>query len=407
MVNKPEIRSLTGLRFIAAASIAIAHFTGGPQWTLFGLPLNFAPLGMPLFFTLSGFVIHYVYSDDFAASWGRATADFAVARFSRIYPLFFFLFLYFALFHPLGALLAKNELVLASYMSATASWWYWNIDGTTLAEAPFGLSWSIPTEIFFYLMYAVVLHRIAAIKSLRTCFLSLVLLCIFSYCLLYVVYLTTDKWESLVLSAHPDFISLRADFQNSFYRWLLYISPYFHILEFIGGCLACQLCLIVRRRGIRFLPWQREALCWSGVAWIVIAWCLMFFPQYASVVVPRAFLNFVSFLHMTFLMAPGCLLVITSFGTGNSTLASTLAAPIPRFLGDISYSIYLGHQVTANFIYVPAEFPYPVIGLLMVGVMIIIVATGLHYIIELPAKRFLRRALGRRDIHVAAALPAE
>jgi peptidoglycan/LPS O-acetylase OafA/YrhL len=409
MVEKPEIRSLTGLRFIAAASIAIAHFTSAPQWTLFGLPLNFAPIGMPLFFTLSGFVIHYVYSGDFAASRRNTTVDFAIARFSRIYPLFLFLLVYFALFFPLGALLVKDKLVLASFISATASWWYWNIDGIALGGLPaFDLSWSIPTEMFFYLMYALILYRITAVKSLRICALLLLLLCVLSYCILYIVYSTTDIWEAALVSAYPHFISRQANVENSFWRWLLYISPYFHILEFFGGCLACQLCLIARRQGILVLPWQREALCWSGIAWIVIAWCLMFFPQHASAVFSQEVLGFVSFLHMTFLMAPGCLLLIISLGAGNSVLGWVLSASLPVFLGEISYSIYLGHQVAANFIYVPVGFPQPVIGLVMTGFMIVVTATGLYCVIEIPAKRVLRRVLQGSQVHVmSAAVPAE
>jgi len=52
-------------------------------------------------------------------------------------------------------------------------------------------------------------------------------------------------------------------------------------------------------------------------------------------------------------------------------------------------------------------FFHPLIGLLMAGAMIVIVATGLHHIVELPAKRLLRQVLRRSDIHLALAAPAE
>ena len=51
-------------------------------------------IGMPLFFTLSGFIIHYVYADAFASGWRRAGGEFAIARFSRIYPLYLALLVY-------------------------------------------------------------------------------------------------------------------------------------------------------------------------------------------------------------------------------------------------------------------------------------------------------------------------
>ena len=42
---------------------------------------------MPIFFTLSGFIIHYVYADQFANRQSTAIPNFAESRFSRIYPL--------------------------------------------------------------------------------------------------------------------------------------------------------------------------------------------------------------------------------------------------------------------------------------------------------------------------------
>jgi peptidoglycan/LPS O-acetylase OafA/YrhL len=77
---------LTGLRAIAAFTIVFGH--GYIPWGYV------TALGMPLFFTLSGFIIHYVYCEAFRANWGRAVGDFAVARFSRLYPLYFLLLMY-------------------------------------------------------------------------------------------------------------------------------------------------------------------------------------------------------------------------------------------------------------------------------------------------------------------------
>ena len=60
-----DLDALTGLQFIAASCIVIAHLTAA-GYAPFGWRFDLAPAGMPLFFTLSGFIIHYVYSSDFA-----------------------------------------------------------------------------------------------------------------------------------------------------------------------------------------------------------------------------------------------------------------------------------------------------------------------------------------------------
>src|SRR5260370_292937 len=88
------IPSLTGVRFVAAFTIAAGHIYS---------PVNELTLiGMPLFFTLSGFIIHYVYAAPFAASWRGAAVEFAGARFSRIYPLYFVLLLVALITTPMG-----------------------------------------------------------------------------------------------------------------------------------------------------------------------------------------------------------------------------------------------------------------------------------------------------------------
>src|SRR3974390_1656893 len=62
-----DLPALTGLRFIAACSVAIAHgtvltlkFTSDSYGLLHWLT-SIAGFGMTLFFVLSGFVIHYNY----------------------------------------------------------------------------------------------------------------------------------------------------------------------------------------------------------------------------------------------------------------------------------------------------------------------------------------------------------
>ena len=106
-----NLDALTGLRFIAASCIVIAHLTSG-GYAPFGLRYDFAPAGMPLFFTLSGFIIHYVYWGGFNRSWPVMAREFAIARFSRLYPLFAFFLLYWLLFSPLGKALSDSPWIL-------------------------------------------------------------------------------------------------------------------------------------------------------------------------------------------------------------------------------------------------------------------------------------------------------
>src|SRR5215472_6998590 len=125
-VARPDaIDSLTGLRFIAAICVAATHYVGHADYRVFGAQMDLTPLGMQLFFILSGFVIHYVYSKNFLLGTPYALRNFAAARFSRLYPLFIFFFVYFLLFRDMGHLIADPR-VAWSYLTLTSTWWYWN-----------------------------------------------------------------------------------------------------------------------------------------------------------------------------------------------------------------------------------------------------------------------------------------
>src|SRR5712691_7440959 len=91
-MQRPEIPSLTGLRFYAAALVLWAH-TVTAFFMPAGVPiLGSSPvtgfLGMTLFFVLSGFVIHYNYGESLGSLKARAIYSFVIARFARLYPLF-------------------------------------------------------------------------------------------------------------------------------------------------------------------------------------------------------------------------------------------------------------------------------------------------------------------------------
>jgi peptidoglycan/LPS O-acetylase OafA/YrhL len=385
----PEIPALTGLRFVAAATIVLAHFAIGSGAVLFGLPHAISAVGMPLFFTLSGFIIHYVYAGAFTRDWRGAVPAFAFARFSRLYPLFFALLCFYALGH-LGRLFYAHPGIAVSYASLTGSWWYWVVDGHAMVEERYGISWSISTEVFFYVVYALGLFLIARIRTVRLCAATLVGFCLLAYGMLYVVYVTSPAWEAYVLARHPDFIASATDFQNSFYRWVLYVSPYAHVLEFIAGCLTCQLYLLLRRSGAAARNAGTELAAWLGAAWLIAA--LVLLHEAWSGGHRGDVFAFIGFLHLNFLMAPGCVLLILALALGGSSIGRVLASPVPKYLGDISYSTYLGHPFALSFM-ILVGLGQPVYVLTLGLILVVIGASLLYVAIERPAKAWLRAAV--------------
>jgi peptidoglycan/LPS O-acetylase OafA/YrhL len=141
-----RVPSLDGLRGIAAVAVMFFHFN------IFFLPQARLPfvgrayLAVDLFFLLSGFVMAHVYGRLLTVSWRAHWAEYARARFARIYPLFavttLAMMVVFALSHmPLvfvsfsGRSLALQPLLLQQWASGLN----WNYP-----------SWSISTEVECY-----------------------------------------------------------------------------------------------------------------------------------------------------------------------------------------------------------------------------------------------------------------
>jgi peptidoglycan/LPS O-acetylase OafA/YrhL len=399
-VARDNLDALTGLRFVAAFTIAVGHTEA--TW------LAITGIGMPLFFTLSGFIIHYVYADVFAARRPGASREFAAARFSRIYPLYFVL-LVFSLTHgPMRPALLNSEglPVLASYFLACWTWWPFTLNGELLLEWYFHISWSVSTEIFFYVVYALVLYRIARLTSLCRCLIALVGFCIGAYALFYVLFLTRDFWEPAILQQFPQFTSRTTNFNGSFYRWILYVSPYSRIFEFVGGVLTCQLFRLARSR-----PDLRARIPSGLLALVAIAAIAVLFAafQYLGEHNPwlspgnHSFGAYLVTLHMNFLFAAPCYLLIFSLALGGSAVAAVLSSRVCCLLGDVSYSTYLSHPLAERIllhagVVVTAWWAH----LLVVLVIISAMSWALYSVVEVPAKRGLRQLLTPRRLAVAA-----
>jgi peptidoglycan/LPS O-acetylase OafA/YrhL len=391
------LNGLTGLRFVAAISVVIAHFTGA-GYSPFGIHYTFSTVGMPLFFTLSGFVIHYVYAAPFARSWSQTGVEFAVARFSRLYPLFALLLLTSLLFSPLGKALGDRPWTLLSYATMTGSWWYWNVDGVTLAELPFGLSWSVSTEVFFYVVYALILYRLSGLRSLPGAIAALVVFCVLAYVAVYFAIETMPAWDRLAREMVSDYVPFEKSYPNSFTRWFLYVSPYFHLLEFIAGVLTCQVFLVMRRAGITIGRGWREVMAWLGVALLAAgATVLTALPWLLQNAPPglRWYVVMANWLAHNFLLAPVCCAVILAVAAGRSSVERALAVPVVVLFGEASYSIYLAHPLLASVAYVTKDNAFPLVSYVVAFFFLLIFSLALYRTVELPAKRFLRQWLSR------------
>jgi peptidoglycan/LPS O-acetylase OafA/YrhL len=145
----PRVEALDLLRLVAVLGVVLYHFGfWGPGTN--GIPAipwltpvaKYGFLGVPAFFVISGFVIAY-------SAEGRTAVGFAIARFSRIYPIFVFcMTLTFVAILIWGA---------PHFRTAPAQWFANLFIAAPALGEPYmdAAYWSLVIEVMFYAWVAV------------------------------------------------------------------------------------------------------------------------------------------------------------------------------------------------------------------------------------------------------------
>ena len=179
-----EIRSLTGLRIVAALWVVVFHFsyTPGnaysPYWVPFAPLVHSGALGVDLFYVLSGFVITLTYLEKLGPRPSvRGSVVFWWARVCRIWPVYALVITLFG-----GWLLYKSTRVTDGFLSwqvvqpvvdlrhwaeqllMVQLWHHPHFDGVSWV----GPAWSISAEWFAYVCFpllALLLFRLRRLPA--------------------------------------------------------------------------------------------------------------------------------------------------------------------------------------------------------------------------------------------------
>ena len=403
-----DIPALTGLRFIAALSVVLAHSSSQilklePPDTVSSWMARLGPFGMTLFFVLSGFVIHYNYRHLVAARNWMDFGAFLWARFARLYPLFLLILTFDILsggplFDFMSGSVAGFMNVLQSlpyYLFFMQSWLYVPFDDRTLIDVMGGtisLSWSISTEWFFYLAYPLIAWLV--LRARRP---FVILAVMVGWSLLWgglasAVDGNGREIDAWAVEHYGAIATAVAGDGNSFIRWLEYYSPYLRIGEFILGCLTAQLYLQQRNRTVTAR--EQAAGIWLlaiGVASIPIIMFLSFSVEYRS--------PLLSSVRNNYALAPSVALILFSAARYENPLSRLLRGRFLVTLGEASYSIYLTHLMVfilfSGYVttILPTTLPYVVylaLRLAFAVSLICLISLGLHAVVEVPARRWLR-----------------
>ncbi|HWB49423.1 MAG TPA: acyltransferase [Stellaceae bacterium] len=409
-----QLDALTGLRFFAAFAILFAHDC---DWVAPFKDNNIIPYygqvtsiyGMPLFFVLSGFVIHYNYGHLFGRMRFRwAALEFFGARFARLYPLFIACFAVGLVVDVTYTWLESDHPrwwieMVAHFLTMTQSWFYIIIfDDRLMMDNAYGLAWSISTEFFFYLCY---MGLVFFILQLRRRHITVIALMLFALLALgFFIFMKLHIGRFLGIAEHhiDNFISVEHRWNSSFERWFFYYSPYCRIFEFIMGCLTAHLYLQTQERSIshREHGWSRVALGAAILSLIAIGWLFLDERSFPKIH------DYVRFLSLNFICAVPIAVLIFCVSRYDTRISRFLGVAWLVALGEVSYSIYSVHTWTLRiFIRDPVNVSdagvIDAVARIALGIAVtLILATATYRFIEVPGRARLRRVFQ----HAAVAL---
>jgi peptidoglycan/LPS O-acetylase OafA/YrhL len=378
LASKPRYEILDGLRGVAAALVVAYHlletyYGGGPDQ-----PINHGYLAVDFFFALSGFVIGYAYDD----RWGQmTTCAFFKRRLIRLHPMVIFGTLFGALMFYFGSC---SDFPLIN----ETPWWMvvgvmlWcftmiplpasmDIRGWAETNPLNGPAWSLQWEYLANILYALVIRRFSKLLlgicvAIFAVFTIILCLNIDIFGVLaersYAAYTVIGGW-----STTPD--QLQIGFTRLLYPFFcgLLISRMGKLIKVRGGFWWCSLFIVI----LLGMPWlglgtEGEARWTNG---LYEAFCILV-----------------------------CFPIIVAIGAGSSVKGGKSEA-INRFLGDISFPLYITHfpLVYMQKSWVESHKDAPLGTHIFVAVSIFFLAIGLDYaalkLYDLPVREWLKNRL--------------
>jgi peptidoglycan/LPS O-acetylase OafA/YrhL len=365
-IARVELPGLTPLRGIAALVVVLYHSSFLTyHYGAGGVPAVWARgyLAVDLFFFLSGFVLNHVYWHRFSRdrNW-RAVGAFLWARFCRIYPACSFVTIVYALTYSVGSLTFPIPVAFVPQLTASL----------LLLQVPWlqdvwinGPSWSISAEWYAYLVFP---FLASAALGVRRSAASAVM-------------------AALLIGVGLEHAMVDPDWQVTGWLALLRALP-----EFAVGVFAYR----AYRDEFLCELWQKDLTLAAIVAAILAA---------AATGMSDGILVIL-------------LLALLLAAVSNSgRIAGILNLRLLRWLGEISYSVYIFQMVVFMLVvrFAPVLVMHGVRGVWFEAIAAVAAVAGgvlVHRRVDVPARTALRRlperlaalAAARRSIRVNAFL---
>ncbi|MEH3454096.1 acyltransferase [Phytobacter diazotrophicus] len=359
-----KLNQLTALRFFAAFAVVIGHAGDYKPFSMYAVNFFNKSHAVSFFFVLSGFILSFVYKrfSSPADCW-----DFFTARVSRIFPVHAFtLFICIIAFWPdiysagsgnLDTMFISNIFMIQSWIPDIKYYFSFN-----------GVSWSISTEIGFYMLFPLMIYLIKRFGAI-----SFVIPAIASACMIYL----TIQWQLPIVGVNV------IDATG-----MIYINPLCRFFEFSLGIAACMVYEKITTSDIKVLRTSTVSIL--SLVMIFASSSLVYYvgrifqtsPQWPVSI--YMFQNGMGiFFAVTICLVAAC----------NGWIARALGNKFFVWLGEISFSLYMVHQLVIRFIVKYFQHEITINAGFVFSMYIIaslILSAMVYHLIECPARKELK-----------------
>lgn len=302
------ISPLTSLRFFFALMVFFSHLdflkeSKYPilQW-IYNNIFQEGYMGVSFFFILSGFILSYNYQEGILTK-KLSLRKYFIARFARIYPLHILTFII--------ALPLSYKLFTSDFISGIIKVLF-NVS-LTQSFIPFqsvyfsfnAPSWSISDEMFFYVMFPV---------------------------LVFVFFQSKRVYSLLFIIAFIPLLSLMLN--NEYNHWIYYINPMSRLIDFIIGMLLFEVYKVLNKK--QYL--DKISFTFLEIVVVIVLGIFVFFHQYISQVARFSFYYWIPM---------SSIILVFSYQKGK--LSKILSLKPLIYLGEISFGFYLFHQLIIRY----------------------------------------------------------
>ncbi|EPP7680881.1 acyltransferase family protein [Yersinia enterocolitica] len=364
-----KISSLTSMRFFAALMIVIGHGSQIPAFNAFGFTLFNVGNAVSFFYVLSGFILTYNY---YSMSDYKS---YLIARIARIWPLHIVMLMavIFILDYDVSDenILLANVFLIQSWFPYSSYFYSFN-----------AVSWSISTELSFYLAFPFFLMLLK--NDVRALLVTASLFLVIPMAISLFFELPVKPSESHVSAS-----------------FFLYINPVARSTEFISGMIACKL-------------FMQKIRCDGSGGWrVCIDIVSLVFLIISMTISNQLWFEFKDSGLAAFFgwfATAGSFIFIALFiyfvSAYNGICSRFLSNKFLIYFGEISFSMYMCHQVILNFInkyYHKESIANSIQFYFIYLTSVIVISAVLYHCVEVPARKLIRRSLlTSKDVEVSS-----